>query len=301
MNTADIKRILIPTDLSDFASLAIQYGAFFNRRLGAALTLLYADEMLVPFGPEVPMGYFLENAPAARKQEMEMLCEQARKYAPGIDVETVVISDTPSRAIVTTADKMNADLILMGTHGRHGVERAFLGSVAERVLRQTDRPVLTVAPPLFPQGKEAAIRTVLCPVNFTPIAGAALNYAAKITDAFHAELVMLYVDDGTHSPFLNRAGAELAAWIAPAVRERIRYREVLTRGDAAARVLEVADDVDTDLIVIGSQHKLFSDATVFGTTTERITRFAKRPVLTVTLKPPARETVTKPFNAAVAG
>ena len=289
MTSADIKRILIPTDLSDFAGLAISFGAFFHRRLGSALTLLYANEMLVPFGPELPMGYPIENAPEARREEMDLLRQQAKKFAPGVDVETVVLTETPSRAIITTADKMNADLIVMGTHGRSGLERAFLGSVAERVLRLTDRPVLTVAPPLFPKGKEAAVRSVLCPVNFTPIAGAALNYAAKITDAFHAELVMLYVNDGTRPPVLDRAGAELAAWIAPAVRERIRYREVVTHGDAAARVLEIAEEVDSDLIVVGAQHRLFSDSTVIGTTTERITRFARRPVLTVSLKPPAHK------------
>ena len=110
MNGSEIKRILIPTDLSDFAGLALQYGAFFSRRLGSKLTLLHADEMLIPFGAEIPMGYYLENAPEARAQEMEKLQEQARRYAPGMDVETVIVTEAPSRAIVTTADKMSADL-----------------------------------------------------------------------------------------------------------------------------------------------------------------------------------------------
>jgi nucleotide-binding universal stress UspA family protein len=100
--------------------------------------------------------------------------------------------------------------------------------------------------------------------------------------------VIVYVDDGSQSPFLNRAGAKMAAWIAPAVRERIRYREIITHGDPSGRVLEVADEVDGDLIVLGAQHRLFRDATVIGSTTERITRFAKRPVLTIPLKPPSK-------------
>jgi nucleotide-binding universal stress UspA family protein len=135
MTASQIKRILIPTDLSDFAGVAIRYGALFHRQLGATLTLLYADEIMIPFGPEFPMGYYMDNPPEVRQNEMKMLQEQAEKFAPGADVETVVLSDVPSRAIVTTADRMKADMIIMGTHGRHGFERVFLGSVAERVLR----------------------------------------------------------------------------------------------------------------------------------------------------------------------
>ena len=292
MSVAEISRVLIPTDLSDFAGLAIEYGALFHRQLGSKLTLLYADEVMIPLGPEFPMGYYIENAPAERETEMQRLREQARRFAPGVEVETTVLGDVPSRAIVATADRMDADLIIMGTHGRHGLERAFLGSVAERVLRQTDKPVLTVTPALAGRIRERAIRTVVCPVNFTPIAGAALNYAAKIADDFGAELVILYVEDGSRSTFLHRDGAKLAAWIAPAVRERIRYRELIARGDPSSRVLEVADEMDGDLMVIGAQHRLFRDATVIGSTTERITRFAKRPVLTVPLKPPARKEVS---------
>jgi nucleotide-binding universal stress UspA family protein len=65
------------------------------------------------------------------------------------------------------------------------------------------------------------------------------------------------------------------------VRKNTRYDEVLLHGNASERVLEVAGQIDADLLVIGAQHRTFADSTVIGSTTERIARFAKQPVLTV--------------------
>ncbi|MGZ7081191.1 MAG: universal stress protein, partial [Thermoanaerobaculia bacterium] len=144
---AAFERILIPTDLSDFATLAFKYGVLFNKQVGSKLTLLFVEDVAISFEAlEMPLGYYLEEAPQAREVLMEKLRDQARALAPGVSIETAVATDTPSRAIVTLGDQMRADLIIMGTHGRRGLERAFLGSVTERVLRHTDRPILTVTP-----------------------------------------------------------------------------------------------------------------------------------------------------------
>lgn len=285
-------RILVPTDLSDFSGLALKYGALFNKRAGSNLTLLFVEETFVPFDlSAMPAGYYFGGSPGSPDPLMEMLAEQARLYAPGISVQNKVVMDAPSHGIVKAAREMDADLIIMGTHGRHGVERAFLGSVTERVLRSTDRAVFTVSPLHFDLEGEIAIRRILCPVNFTRIGRSALAYAAGVAETFQAELVVTYVVEDGSQPSTALAGKELAEWIAPAVGDRVRYREVISHGDAAARVLETASEVDADLLVIGSQHKFFSDATVIGTTTERVTRFARIPVITVPLNLPVRDKV----------
>ena len=74
--------------------------------------------------------------------------------------------------------------------------------------------------------------------------------------------------------------------------ERVRYREIITHGEAAQSVLNTAAELDADVIVMGSQHRFFSDESVVGTTTERVTRFSRIPVLTVTKKAVA---VTEPL------
>ncbi len=288
MTANAVHRILVPTDLSDFATLAFRYAVAFSKRMPSKLTLLYADDVFFPVEASgMPLGYYLENAPESRELLLERLVEQAKLNANGLDVDARVVSDSPSRAIIRTANEVDADLIIMGTHGRRGIQRAFLGSVTESVLRHTTRPVLTIAPSRIPEGRDASIRTILCPVNFTDIAREALGYATELALSIDAELVLLYVAEGPDSISLSRAGAQLAAWVGPSLGRRLRYKEVMTHGDAAARVLTIAEQNDVDLIVVGSQHKRFGDTTAIGTTTEQITRFATRPVLTVSVHPHA--------------
>jgi nucleotide-binding universal stress UspA family protein len=251
---SSFERILVPTDMSDFAELALRYALYFNETLGSRITLMHAETM--PLYPEQPFGYYLENAADARRDLAERLRDYAHgKVPPGVPVETIVADDIPARAIVDTADRVDAALIVMGTHGRHGLTRALLGSVTERVLRMTSRPILRVTPRLFETNRGIAIRSILCPVNFTPVARIALEHANLLAETFGAKITVIYVAEESDSLL------------------------------AAARVLDVADHIAADVIVVGAQHKLFADDTVIGATTERVTRFARQPVLTVVRRP----------------
>ncbi|MGZ8851700.1 MAG: universal stress protein, partial [Thermoanaerobaculia bacterium] len=181
---------------------------------------------------------------------------------------------------------IDADLILMGTHGRRGWRRMLLGSVTEHVVRATDRPLLSVpawaAPPLG-----ARIEKILCPVNFTDIGRRALEEAVALASAFAADLLVVHVADVFDEPAFNHLEEDFAAWVEPGVRRRCKYSQIVARGDAAAQVLEIANQAGADLIVIGAQHKRFSDTTIIGTTTERVVRFSRQPVWTVVSRAPA--------------
>jgi nucleotide-binding universal stress UspA family protein len=283
MDNFGYERILVPTDMSDFANQAIRYAALLHERLGSRITLLYADETYFPADVlEIPLGYYLEQAPETKAKLQEKLQEYATAQLPGAQVETMVVQDAPARAIVNTAREMKADLVVMGTHGRRGWRRALLGSVTETVLHEIDRPVLTVTPGILNAGAPAAIQHVLCPVNFTYIARESLQHASLMAEAFGAELIVVYVAEGIQPPQLPEVESAFSLWVDPAVRGRAHYRlSVVGDGNPAERVLDAAQDAEADLIVLGAQHKFFSDATVIGTTTQRITRFARCPVMTV--------------------
>jgi len=183
------ERILVPTDMSEFAELAMDYALLFREKLGSRLTLLYADEVRLPIEfLEYPLGYYLENAPDAKLRIQEKLRDFAIRKAPAGGIEAIVVDDSPARAIIETAKNMKADLIIMGTHGRSGWKRAILGSVTEAVLREAETPVLTVTPLLQPLGGELAIRRVLCPVS-------AIDAATGVAAAFGAELLLMAVSE----------------------------------------------------------------------------------------------------------
>ena len=266
MYTSPVQRILVPVDLSDFSDLAMQFALLSQKKLGSQITVMYAEEFTYVFTGEYPIGYYFEDVGEMKKHTSKLLHKWITEHVPSTcPVATMIVDDFPARAIVRTADDVNADLIIMGTHGRHGIRRAILGSVTERVLRETERPVLTVVPDQFGSG-EVAIGKILCPVNYTPVSDAAAQYARVLGGWFGVEVKPVNVPEG----------------------------------DAAQQILQSANDEGFDLIVVGAQHKFFSDATVIGTTTERITRFARQPVLTIVRRAVAQKEVKHEALAVVA-
>ena len=293
-------RILVPTDLSDFATLALRYAGAFRERLGSAITLLYADEFRPPYDMlEAPMGYYLEHAPQNRQRIQERFDDYALAHLGGT-YETQVVQDSPSRAILSAAKNGRADLIIMGTHGRSGLRRTILGSVTENVLRGSELPVLTVTPRLMDAKRDTRFDRILCPVNFTRVARVALDHASAIAEAFDAELTVMYVVEGIEGTKLGEVETAFRQWIDPKIANRCRFTSMVVRdGDPAERVLAIAGSTTTDLIVIGAQHRFFSDTTVVGTTSERITRFARCPVLTIARKAEVEIRADQPVDSAV--
>ena len=216
MENFGYERILVPTDMSDFGNLAIRYAAMFSERLGSRITLLYANESYFPIDAlELPLGYYVENATETKMKLQEKLRTYANSNLAGVIIETTVVDDAPARAIVQTATQMLADLIVMGTHGRRGWRRALLGSVAEAVLHETNIPVLTVTPGMMSKENAPAIRTIVCPVNFTYIARESLHHASVMAEAFDAELVVVYVAEAIETPKLPEVEAAFSLWSDP--------------------------------------------------------------------------------------
>lgn len=277
MSTTSLQRILVPTDLSDFAAGAIRWATLLQRRLGGRITVLYANQPYVPFDiMEGPAAYALQTSVEFRDRLTRDLAEWVERYLPegGDTVETRIVDQAPAQAILETAEAIDADLIVMGTHGRTGWRRTLLGSVAEKVVHHTDRAVLCIPPDATP-----SIGKILCPVNFTEVARVALEEACALAAIFDAELLLVHVTDpGDRAADVE---GEFSAWIDPYVRTRCRYAHVVATGNAAEETIRIANEAHTDLIVLGSQHKRFADASVIGATTERVVRFAKRAVWVV--------------------
>lgn len=274
------QRILVPTDLSDFSRRAAAWALMFQRRLGSRITLLYANQPYFAVNAlEGPAAYALPVAPDVTERMTEELSQFRRECFAGLEsaVDIRMLDAAPADAIVSTANAIDADLILMGTHGRRGWRRALLGSVTESVVRATDRPLMSVPA----TGASPVIGKVLCPVNFTAIARQALEDAVGLAATFDAQLLVLHVADALDDESVRAVELDFAAWVEPGVRNRCTYSRIITHGDAAEQTLAIAERESVDLIVIGAQHKRFTDTTVIGTTTERVVRFATRPVWTV--------------------
>jgi nucleotide-binding universal stress UspA family protein len=144
--TPAFARILVPVDFSSASTAALATATRLARDLGAGLVLLHVT-VEAPLYSEPPFSGrrirdVYRGAAEWARRRLDELSRRAR--VAGLDVRTDVRAGVPHREIVARANAVRAGLIVMGTHGRGGVERSLLGSVADRVVRTAPCPVLTV-------------------------------------------------------------------------------------------------------------------------------------------------------------
>jgi nucleotide-binding universal stress UspA family protein len=146
----NIRRILVPTDFSEYALPAVRYAAELARKFSAELILLHVVPDTILALPDAVMPTpaplaDLEAMVASGKQGLAnvIASEQLSDLQPRAEVRI----GSPAAEIIAAANDLKADLICIGTHGRTGILRVLLGSVAEMIVRQAPCPVLTVRPP----------------------------------------------------------------------------------------------------------------------------------------------------------
>ena len=142
-----VKRLLVPTDFSATSEIAFNYALDMAARDGASIHLLHVIED-ASFAAAYPDGLYVE-LPGLRDQligeaQKRLDAVAAACAAAKVEAATQVIVGRPSDAITAEANTRGTDLIVMGTHGRGGFAHLMLGSVAERVLRTAQCPVLIV-------------------------------------------------------------------------------------------------------------------------------------------------------------
>lgn len=142
------QRFLVPLDFSEYANYALEYAINLAGKLDAHVTLLHVIQP-VPLGGAdmgVTLPYtYLQDLEAEITQSMEACL--ARVTAAGLEGDIVVVHGVPFHEIIETAKTQTVDLIIMGTHGRTGLQHLLLGSVAEKVVRLAPCPVLVARQP----------------------------------------------------------------------------------------------------------------------------------------------------------
>ncbi len=139
------KQILVPTDFSETAERGVRYAFELAQHIGAKVHLLHVYLIPTPPVGGALAGSFFEETEDQAKRRLEEATHKYREH-PSFGSHLVTTGE-PSGAIVEVARKIGADLIVIGTHGRSGVQRLLLGSVAETVLRSAPCPVLAMRLP----------------------------------------------------------------------------------------------------------------------------------------------------------
>jgi nucleotide-binding universal stress UspA family protein len=139
------KTIMVPTDFGDASEAAIEYAIDLAKVLGAEVVLMHSFEIPAVGFPDGALIATAEMTNRVLEGAQIGLERQVSSYEDrGVRRRTVIKQGDAWRTVIATAEELGADLIVMGTHGRKGLPRALLGSVAEMVVRTAHVPVLTV-------------------------------------------------------------------------------------------------------------------------------------------------------------
>jgi nucleotide-binding universal stress UspA family protein len=143
-----IKRILFPHDFSENASKIVPYVQSMAKAYNSRIYVFHVVQDLQKWGkayvPHRSMTLFEEEALKTSQKEMDRICEEEFQ---GMDnLERKVVSGDPASEILKTIESEDVDLVVIGTHGRKGLEHVIFGSVAENVVKKSTVPVMTVNP-----------------------------------------------------------------------------------------------------------------------------------------------------------
>lgn len=282
-----IDRILVPTDGSDGAVAALEYAIGLARDRDATVHILSVVDTTRE-GLTVADTDVLEVYERNGAETVASAAEHVGEC--GVPVIDAVERGDPHAVIREYATDVDADLIVMGTRGRRGLERFLLGSVTERVVRTSEVPVLTVR-----DGRSGSypFEDVLVATDGSVCASAAVETGSELAAQQGATVHLLSVvdvaavagDTGTGELFEGlEASARAALEDASEVATAAGPPEVLTAlevGRVAAEITAYADDRDVDAIVVGTHGRQGVKRCVMGSVAERVVRTAGRPVVTV--------------------
>lgn len=285
----DLHQILFPTDLSPASEAAFEHARLFADRFGARLIIYHAVE--IPTAEYARWGAEHDEEIRAR-WAAEARAAIERRFASGSASRQVVVrSDVVAPALLVDVALLEfirerqPDLVVMATHARTGVARAFIGSVTEQIAHHRGRPLLCVRP-----GASSRIpyRRILVPTDLSPASRRAFPWAAAAAEAFGAELVVAHAPARPTLAALTGVATPAAPPTAQDVRRFLGGEidgpaDVLVTPPAPAwsALVHAAEEKQADLIVMSSRgHDSLGDH-ILGSNTDRVLRHAQCAVLVV--------------------
>jgi nucleotide-binding universal stress UspA family protein len=287
-----LKNILFATDFSTCSNVALPYAKALCQRYGATLHSIHVRPTtteMVLMSPEIwPM--WVEEEANQTNSYIAQLEEQLRE----VPHEVLTPKGKAADAIAEIVGPKQIDLLVLGSHGRAGIGKLFLGSIAEEILRRVACPVLSVGPRvLYKASGEIRLQQILFPTDFSPNSLAALPIAISLADEHQANLTLLHVVeepaaaiidlDAVKAALVRRLHQLLPSGSEASFRSECALEFGQRFAPPAERILEAAKERKADLIVLGVQpvRGKFGFITHLASTTAQILSQSACPVLTV--------------------
>jgi len=293
-----MKRLLYPVDLSGNSSKMLPFvktlASAFNSRIHVIHATLDIQEW--------EAKYYRVRSPEIFQQKLvkraeNMLAEFCRIHLPEHpDLYQKIAIGDPVMEILKVVEDKKIDCVVMGTHGRKGLEHTLFGSVAGNIIKRSPAPVITINPARQFEKNGARLpefRTVLFPLDFTDGTGPVLPYVKLFCQQFNCALYLLHVIDNVFSwgqtysltwdP--RQVYREIKRNMEQLTQEKLsgisRIQQQIVFGDPATEILNTIDAQQIDLVIMGTHGRKGLESTLFGSVAENIVKRSVAPVMTV--------------------
>jgi len=283
------ERILVPTDFSDLSQKALNYAKSIARLNHSTLVLAHASEPANPVLPPEVVWY--ERITGQQLEEEQLDARAAELHSQGFRAKTVLLNGSVHDEILDSAEREDADLIVLGTHARIGLPRFLFGSEAEAMYRRANCPILVIGPkareiPVFPlpnNDEPWHPRDILCACNLDPASASVAEYAYRLAQEHGANLTILHVDEseGKASKELQiyRFEQALRPLLAIGDKPFILWRTLMIGHSLGATISDLATERSSDLIVMGAVTTSHAKPHFPGRTTPQVLANAPCPVM----------------------
>lgn len=266
-------RILVPLDGSELAEISLPYAEELAVRLGSEITLLSVSESHESESYNELLTYALKMAEFTKNEVERNLAKLAGK---AIKVDSKILVGHPAEEIVDYVDKADIDLIVMATHGRSGIGRWALGSVADKVVRATKRPVALIrAKGARPDVREKGIlNKALVPLDGSKESEAVIPYIEELASKLKTEVVLLQVVVASVESYLEKVDSQLRG-------KGITVKSEVRFGSVAEEIIKLADEIHADVVAMSTHGQSGVSRWVFGSVANRVLHEGNTPLLLV--------------------
>jgi len=262
-----LKSVLVATDFSETSQKPLRHALAIARHYGAKLYLAHVVSSL---GFTLAGADALNAATEAAKRDahhLETRLVEGGALA-GLHHEFIIGQGAVWEVLNRIIRQEQVDLIVNGTHGRRALRKVLLGSVAEQIFRYADCMVFTVGPGSYQESRVDDLlpnRTFLFPTDFTEASLHALPYAISYANQFGAKLVLLHVVHTSATPksLLHRASLQRLEELTLKSTLKVRPEfvvEFCPAGPISEKILETAENLNVDLIVMGLRRSKYVEA-----------------------------------------
>lgn len=294
-------KILVPLDGSQLSEGILPYARSLAKAFKLPIDLLHViDPETIEASSSPKSGrYFFAAEAEINKSRTDYLEATVRSFFPSLTVHSSVETGNPAEVIVDRAKAHPDTLIAMSTHGRSGVQRWVIGSVADKVLHACSNPLMLVR--TSDEGKssgDSALKTVIVPLDGSPLAELVLPHVAMLAKEMKLQVVLLrvyfiptegYVGEGYMpdiEPLMDAMKTEAKEYLEEKARglkaqgvDKISFE--LPEGNAASKIIDIARDTPENLVAMTTHGRSGFGRWVLGSVTDRVVRHCGDPVFII--------------------